>query len=386
MRSRRLFPVLAVFLPFCLLAQSWESARPGYRFQFPRDHFSHPQYQTEWWYYTGNLRAANGHRYGFELTFFRQTNRLSATAAQSENDVWRPDQLYLGHLALSDIDGHSLYHTERLNRAGPGLAGAALSDGRYWNGNWQVRWTALPSARQELVAVGDRFTLRLDLQSAKPPVIQGQDGVSRKGPLPGQASHYISFTRLKASGRLQQSGSMQAVTGVGWMDHEFFTEPAASDLTGWDWFAIQLNNNEELMLYRLRNKSGMPDRYSSGSYVDAQGQMHFLSAGDFSLTPGEVWQSPHTHARYPVSWRISVPSLQLELTERTELQDQELWTAEGGDSPDYWEGAVTYQGTLRGAPIEGVGYLEMTGYKQPIHLAASRAPGLYPDRHTSLSR
>jgi predicted secreted hydrolase len=355
-------------MPALLCAQSWQAAVPGYRFEFPRDHFSHPDYQTEWWYYTGNLHSADGHRYGFELTFFRQGVRLSTDAAESEDETWRPDQLYLAQLALSDLDGHSFYHAERLNRAGPGLAGADLPDASYWNGNWEVRWTAIPSAQQQLAAVCDRFALRLDLQSVKPPIIEGQDGVSRKGALPGQASHYISFTRLTASGRLHQKGSATEVSGTAWMDHEFFTEPPDSNLAGWDWFAIQLGNNEELMLYRLRDKSGQFNPYSSGAYIDSQGQTHFLRAGDFSLTPGETWQSPHSQATYPIAWQIRVPSLQLDLAERTELNDQELWSRQGG-SPSYWEGAVTYKGTLRGRPINGVGYLELTGYTEAIRLS-----------------
>ncbi len=365
MMSRALVSLL---IPAMLCGQSWQAALPGYRFEFPRDHFSHPNYQTEWWYYTGNLHAGDGHRYGFELTFFRQAVRLAAEAAESEDSPWRPDQLYLAHLALSDLDGHSFYHSERLNRAGPGLAGADLPEARYWNGNWEVRWTGLPSTKQKLTAVCERFNLSLDLESAKPAIIQGQDGVSRKGPLPGQASHYISFTRMTASGRMQQKGSAIEVSGTAWMDHEFFTEPSDSNLAGWDWFAIQLHNNEELMLYRLRSKSGNINPDSSGTYIDSRGQPHFLHAGDFALTAGATWQSPHSRARYPVAWQIRVPRLQLDLAEQTELKDQELWSRQG-DSPSYWEGAVTYNGTLRERPIDGVGYLEMTGYHEAIQLS-----------------
>ncbi len=351
-----------------LIAQDWQTAQPGYRFEFPRDHFSHPDYQTEWWYYTGNLRSADGHRYGFELTLFRQGTRLAPKVLEMEKPPWRPDQLYLAHLALSDIDGKTFYHTERLNRAGPGLAGTALRDGRYWNGNWSVRWNALPGVTQELVAVCERFTLRLNLQPAKPAVIQGQNGVSQKGPAKGQASHYVSFTRIRATGDLIQNGSALRVDGLVWMDHEFFTEPPLSDLSGWDWFAVQLNTNEELTLYQLRNKSGARDPYSSGSYVDARGSAHFLSAKEFTLSPAEPWNSPHSGARYPTAWHISVPSLDLDLDATTALRDQELWNS-NGTSPSYWEGAVTYRGTLRGKPAEGVGYLEMTGYKEAIKLS-----------------
>ncbi len=318
--------LLLLLISVALCAQSWQAALPGYEFEFPRDHFSHPNYQTEWWYYTGNLHTSDGRRYGFELTFFRQGARLSREAAESEDNVWKPDQLYLAHLALSDLNDHSFYHFERLNRAGPGLAGANLPSARYWNGNWEVRWTALPSAKQQLTAVCDRFALHLDLESAKQPIVQGQDGISRKGPLPGQASHYISFTHLTATGRLQRKGSAIDVSGTAWMDHEFFTEPSDSNLAGWDWFAIQLENNEELMLYRLRSQSGQANPYSSGTYVDSRGQAHFLRAGDFSLIPRETWQSPHSQARYPTAWQIRVPSLQLALEERTELNDQELWS------------------------------------------------------------
>ncbi|HLH04025.1 MAG TPA: lipocalin-like domain-containing protein [Bryobacteraceae bacterium] len=371
MRSSALICVLFIVLAS---AQSWEIAQPGYRYEFPRDHFSHPGYETEWWYYTGNLHAPHGHRYGFELTFFRQAQKLNAALIASEPPVWRPDQIYLAHLALSDIDGHRFYHQERLHRAGPGLAGAALSDQRYWNGNWQVRWTALPRADQELMAVCERFTIELHLKSAKPPVIQGQDGISRKGPQPAEASHYISFTRLTASGTLKLGTTSEPVNGTAWMDHEFFSEPPASDLTGWDWFAIQLNTNEELMLYRLRDAHGRISPYSSGSYVDPQGRARFLAGSDFALVPQETWHSAQSGATYPVTWQIRVPSLGLLLNETTDLKDQELREPDSA-SPTYWEGAVNYRGTSQGKPITGVGYLEMTGYAQPVKLS-----GLSPQK------
>jgi len=286
-------------------AQNWQAALPGYRYQFPRDYFNHPDYQIEWWYYTGNLKAADGHRFGFELTFFREGVRLDRQAAQSENPVWRPDQIYLAHLALSDLDGGHFFHTERLNRAGPGLAGADLDRHRYWNGNWQVLWTDLSRGNQQLQAVCDQFKLTLALTPEKPLVIHGKNGISQKGPAPGDASHYISFTRLKALGELDESGKNVAVSGLAWMDHEFFTESAQSNLAGWDWFAVQLDNNEELMLYRLRLRSGGESPYSSATYVDAQGAAHFLAASEFVLSPGEQWRSSASGARYPVSWTIS---------------------------------------------------------------------------------
>lgn len=351
-------------------AQTWQVALPGYAYSFPRDYFDHPDYETEWWYYTGNLRAPDGHRFGFELTFFRQAVRLKTGTAESENATWKPDQLYLAHLALSDIDGGTFYHTERLNRAGPGLAGISLKQQRYWNGNWNVRWNSLTTGDQQLQAVCDRFTLTLDLRPQKPVVIHGQGGISKKGPEQGQASHYISFTRMAALGRLEWSGNSISIDGLAWMDHEFFTEPPGSGILSWDWLSIQLDNGEDLMLYRLRDAKGNETPYSSGAYVDPRGKATFLNSTQFSLTPGETWRSPNSGATYPIAWTITVPSLDLHLSERTDLKNQELFM-KGSISPAYWEGAVSYQGERHGQPAKGVGYLEMTGYAKGDHSASA---------------
>jgi predicted secreted hydrolase len=337
------------------------SALPGYHYRFPADDFNHPAYQTEWWYYTGNLRDQSGHRYGFELTFFRQAVQLPPAVLDSISPTWRPAQIYLAHLALTDVDRRVFFHTERLNRAGPGLAGSDLSARKYWNGNWQVFWTNLATGEQRLQAICDQFTLTLDLSPLKPRVINGVDGISQKGPAPGEASHYISFTRVSAQGHLTLEHASQTVTGLAWIDHEFFTEQPDPALAGWDWFAIQLAGNEELMLYRLREKSGKVSPYSSGTYVDGAGAAHHLTAAEIVLTPGRLWH------KYPVEWRIAIPSLALQLTEKTTLDNQEL-TAPPGPSPSYWEGAVTYAGTSHGKPIDGLGYLEMTGYAEPFRL------------------
>lgn len=356
---------VALLLAAPLLAQTWQIAQPGYRFEFPRDHFDHPKFQTEWWYYTGNLRARDGHRFGFELTFFRQAGQADHSLLSTV--VWRPDQFYLAHFALSDLDGQRFFHQERLNRSGPGLAGANQGDRGYWNGNWRVRWN--PDFRsQHLQAVADDILLELDLQSAKPPVIHGENGTSRKGPQPAEASHYISLTRLASRGVIHWQGQAYQVDGDSWMDHEFFTEPPDNTLRGWDWFAIQLENNQELMLYRLRRDAAIPDEFSSGTFIDESGKPHTLTKGHFVLQNAETWKSPQSHQSYPIGWRLEVPSLALQLTVRTPLKKQELFSTDP-ISPTYWEGAVTYDGTERGAPVRGRGYLEMTGYGADIRLA-----------------
>jgi predicted secreted hydrolase len=220
----------------------------------------------------------------------------------------------------------------------------------------------LDSGEQELRAVCDRFVLRLDVRPEKPLVVHGRDGVSQKGPQPGEASHYVSFTRMSVKGELEGwKGHSFWVGGLAWMDHEFFSETSDQTLAGWDWFAIQLTNNEELMLYRLRRKSGERDAFSSGTYVNANGRAQFLSASDFVLAPGTTWQSSASGARYPIEWKISIACLGLELEERTALRDQELFAKESV-TPAYWEGAVTYDGRMRSQTVQGVGYLEMTGY------------------------
>ncbi len=326
----------------------------GYRYEFPRDHFNHPEFQTEWWYYTGNVQAPDHHRFGFELTFFRQATEPPT----GETGTWRSDQIYLAHLALTDIDNGRFYHMERLNRAGPGLAGADLASHEYWNGNWHARWKSLATAEQELQAVCDRFTLTLDLRPEKPFVIHRKE------------SPYISFSRLAAVGRLQWNGQTVPLRGLAWMDHEFFNRLMGGKLGAWDWFSIQLDNGEEIMLYRVRSNPAL----SSGTYIDAHGAAHYLDSTQFSISPVRLWKSTHSGAKYPLAWEIAIPSLQLHLSERTAVDDQELFTA-NSVSPIYWEGAVTYTGQQADRPIRGAGYLEMTGYVQdsrPISLAAPR--------------
>src|SRR5579863_952145 len=294
-----LFPVLAV--------AQYQQAQPGYRYEFPRDHFNHPAYKTEWWYYTGNLKSADGHRFGFELTFFRQAVRRN-TAQPSDWDV---NDLYLAHLALSDLDGGHFYHTERLNRAGPGIAGVSFDQQKVWNGNWQVQWN---SNQQELRAVAENFTLQLAMTSRKPPVIHGRNGISQKGAGDGNASHYISFTRLLTSGTIELNGKSYAVDGTSWMDHEFFSSSLDQNEVGWDWLSLQLSDNTELMLYRLRHRDGSVDPYSSGTFVDANGKITFLSLHDFTMTPlGDTYTSPVDKAVYPIAWRLEVPSRGLDL-------------------------------------------------------------------------
>jgi predicted secreted hydrolase len=341
----------------------YRQALPGYTWQFPRDYFNHPEFRTEWWYYTGNLRAQDGRRFGFELTFFRHA--VQPHLPPSPN-VWDIRDVWMAHLALTDIDGKQFLNTERLNRSGPGLAGVDADRGRIWNGNWSVTWK-LPSREQHLQAVSERFSLDLSLRSTKPPVLHGQNGLSQKSAGVGRASYYVSLTRLLTSGSITLDGKPYQVEGLAWMDHEFFSHSLESNQSGWDWFSLQFNDGTELMLYRLRRKDGTVEPYSSGTFIDANGRAQFLSLNEFQLQPGKLWSSPETKARYPIEWTIRVPGLSLECTVSTRLPAQEL-TDKSGASPIYWEGAVEAQGTRGGAPIKGAGYLEMTGYAGAVRM------------------
>jgi predicted secreted hydrolase len=348
---------LALALLFLAAAQQYtildyKVALPGYHYQFPRDHFSHPDYRTEWWYYTGNVRARDGHRYGFELVFFREGQDRNAAGNPSGNSsAWRIDDLYLAHLALTDIDAGSFKYFKRLNRAGPGIAGVSFDEGRIWNGNWQARWDKASDAQSlTVIAEGVNFSLRLT--PGKPPAINGENGVSQKAAGAGKASYYVSFPRLAVAGRLNGV----EVSGSAWMDHEWFTQQLDASEQGWDWFSVQLENGDDLMLFDLRRADGSIDPYSSGTFIPKDGRATHLKRGDFELQPLEHWTSPKTGAKYPVKWRISIPARGVALECTAAVRGQEL-VAEDDVGTTYWEGAVTYSGSSA-----GVGYLEMTGY------------------------
>ena len=347
---------LGALLMFFLVASAWAAdykvALPGYHYQFPHDHFDHPDYQTEWWYYTGNLKSPDGHRFGFELTFFRQ-----GVSRDTNASPWHIHDLYMAHLALSDLSAHRFYHAERINRAGPGIAGVNEQTGLIWNGNWQAQ---LDGKRQQLHGIGENFDLKLSLKTDKPPVIHGRTGISQKAEGVGHASHYISLTRLLTAGSIELNGTTYQLEGTSWMDHEFFTASLDPSESGWDWLSLQLDDNTELMLYRLRHKDGTVNPYSSGSYVDAEGKTTFLSSKDFTMTPAsETWTSPQSKGTYPIRWHVSIPSLALQIEVATPLRSQELISTVG---PSYWEGALDITGQRASSPLHGVGYLEMTGY------------------------
>jgi predicted secreted hydrolase len=348
---------VALLVSVSVFGAPFRLALPGYRYEFPRDHFNHPEFQTEWWYYTGNLRTVEGKRFGFEMTFFRH----GVDRKDRPKNVWDVSDVWFAHLALSDIDGGRFFYTERMNRAGPGLAGADEGQARVWNGNWQARWDG---PGQKLQAVADRFRIELSVQPLKAPVVHGTNGVSQKAEGAGRASHYLSMTRLAAGGTIEIEGKAFVVEGLAWMDHEFFTHQLEANQSGWDWFSLQFEDGSELMLFQLRRKDGSADPYSAGTYVDAQGHSRRMAASEFSLVPGKTWTSAATGARYPLAWTIRAPSLGIDAMVSTRLQQQELT----GKMMAYWEGAVEVVAKKNGRDVRGAGYLEMTGYAGPVRM------------------
>lgn len=343
----------------CVVAYAeWRHTAPGYEFQFTRDHASHPEYKIEWWYYTGNLSAADGRHFGYQLTFFR----VGIDEHPVNPSRWAVRDLFMAHFAVTDVNGGRFHYAERLNRVGVGWAGAEAANYRVWNEDWEARLGA--GNRHVLRArdIGSRIGLELELEPGKPPVLHGERGYSRKGAAASNASNYYSLTRMPTHGAITIDGARIEVTGASWMDHEFGTSFLEKEQRGWDWVSLQLDDGTELMIYQFRRTDAVRDAHSSGTFVDKQGNATPLGANDFAFAPtGETWRSDASGAMYPTAWRLSVPSRGIELTVRATVRNQELNTGES-TGVSYWEGAVDAAGTREGRSVGGRGYLEMTGY------------------------
>ena len=359
-------PVLVVVFLVPLSAQ-WREAKAGYVFSFPRDHAAHPDFKIEWWYYTGNVKTADGRRFGYQVTFFR----VGIDYAPANPSKWAVRDLYMTHLAVSDAKGQRYRYAEKLTRGGPGLAGAKVDTYYTWNDDWTAGIRDQGSGigdqgsgkkpQHVLTAKSPQAGIDLVLDEGKAPAINGINGINQKGAREGNASHYYSLTRMPTKGTLTIDGERFEVTGLTWMDHEFSTSFLEPEQRGWDWFSIQLTDNRELMLYRMRRADGSHDPRSSGTLIDANGRTTHLSNDDFALTPGRSTFKSKNGAVYPTEWTVSVPSQKIELTVTTPLSDQELSLVESTGIA-YWEGMIDVTGRSGGQAVRGSGYLEMTGY------------------------
>ena len=331
-------------------------------FSFPADHGPHADYRHEWWYFTGNLEGAGGEAFGFQLTFFRSALRPEPPSLESE---WATSQAWMGHFALTDIGRERFRAFDRFHREALDLAGAeqAGDSTRVWVGDWEAVATPWPGGAGGLVwwvrAGEEDVAVDLRLVPEGPLVLQGEDGLSRKGPETGNASYYYSLPRLRAEGTVRAGGRVVPVRGTAWLDREWGTSALGPELAGWDWFSLQLDDGAALMVYRLRRRDGGTDRFSAGTYLDADGRVTRLGAGDFELEATGSWTSP-AGVRYPSGWRVRVPGEGLDLVVSPRVRDQELDLAFR-----YWEGAVGVEGTGPDGARSGVGYVELTGYDDP---------------------
>lgn len=321
-------------------------------FEFPRDHGPHPDFRHEWWYFTGHLEAANGERFGFELTFFRYALAPPGSRAPGAS-AWRSNQIYMAHFAVTDLAQRRFNFEARQARAALGLAGSTAEPLRVWLEDWALENT---NAGWSLHAALPDRALDLDMQPLSPVVLNGENGLSQKSAQAGAASYYYSIPKLAVRGSLRRDRAEIALTGTAWLDREWGSGALAPDQVGWDWFALQLDDGSTLMFYALRRRDGTHDPHSAGTWMDPSGKASPLSDSELRIEVLDHWTNARGD-RYPSRWRLSCAALGLEITVRPLLADQELKVR-----PRYWEGAVDVQGRRASQPVSGRGYVELVGY------------------------
>lgn len=362
-------------------------------FEFPRDHGPHPDYRQEWWYVTGNLDAATGERFGFELTFFRfalapreagaltqsapvaastspfgsesaPTSASKATPGQRESSTlrsdesrWRTRQIYMAHFAITDVSRKQFRFAQKLSRGAVGLAGAQMPPLRVWIDDWSLGAASVADdAHWKLRAAQNGYELTLDANALLPPVLNGDQGLSRKSSEPGSASYYYSIPRVAVRGRLVRDGQPLEVQGLAWVDREWGSGTLSKSEQGWDWFALQLKDGSTLMFYALRTRNGGRDANSAGTWVSASGQSRALSNGDVQIDVLDYWTNPRGE-RYPNRWHLRVPTAGIDVDVKPVLSNQELTTL-----TRYWEGAVDVTEAGGDPKRSGRGYVELVGY------------------------
>ena len=343
-------------------ASEFKQALPGYKLVFPNDNANHEDYKTEWWYYTGHLQTKSSKKYGFELTFFRQG--ISRDNSPTSNLDLNLKDVYITHFAITDLNNHTFHFYQKLNRNNSNIALSSNSEFFVKNENW----LAESLGKNFYISANSKdFSLHLLLEPQKQPIIHGLNGVSQKGSKLGQASHYYSYSRLKATGLIFNGSSPERVSGLAWMDHEFGSNQLDAKQTGWDWVSIQLDNNYELMLYLMRNNDKTYDTNSSGTIIFPDGSYQHLKLSEFTIKTAKTWRSSRTNANYPSQWEINVPKYKISLTVIPEQADQELVTTESTNI-SYLEGSSKVNGKFDTKSVSGHAYVELTGYAKNINL------------------
>ena len=346
---------LIALLGLCMTASDWKKAETGWPYEFPRDHHAHREFKTEWWYFTGNVFDREGHRFGYELTFFRQGIR---PAAERDPNASRfiVDDLKFAHFAITDVSKQRFHFEQKTSRGAFGEAGFDDAKRLAWIDNWTL--AANGDDAFDLMASSDAGTIHLHLRAAKSPIIHGENGLSVKAAGGASASHYYSIPRLETTGEILVNGTAHSLRGESWFDHEWSSSQLGKGEVGWDWICVQWEDGSELMLYRMRLENGEQDPSSSGTWIAPDETASHLRASDFQMTPIATWKSRASGAQYPIGWRITLPAQRAEFTIRAALEDQELKLG----PITYWEGAIDATGTRDDKAIKGRGYLELTGY------------------------
>ncbi|HKI46841.1 MAG TPA: lipocalin-like domain-containing protein [Balneolales bacterium] len=329
------------------------AVKPG-NFVFPADYGPHPDFKTEWWYYTGNLDTRDGRHFGYELTFFRIAASPDSVRSQSD---WATNQFYMAHFTVTDVRNRKFYDYQRFSRAALQLAGAQANPYNVWLYDWRVMGGDKHADTVYVQAADSGISIDLKLLASKPPVLEGNHGLSQKGTRPGNASYYFSVPRLHTQGTVGIHGQKYSVIGNSWMDREWSTSMLEEDLSGWDWFSLQLDNGWDLMYYQLRKIDGQPASTSDGSLIDPQGKKTNLPFGTVQLVTTGTWRSPTDDATYPSGWKLTIPKKKTDLVITPYIPNQELTT-----SVRYWEGCVQIKGIMNGKQVDGSGYVELTGY------------------------
>jgi predicted secreted hydrolase len=340
-----------------LLAGTAANVRAGAAvLHFPDDFGVHPRARTEWWYVTGSLRAA-AREWGFQVTFFRSRTGLEAESTSR----FTATQLVFAHAALTDLAGRRLHHDQRIARSGFGIAQAATGDTDVVLRDWQLQRSG-NVYRAVVASDSASFTFDLHFTPTQPVLLQGDAGVSRKGPSPEHTSHYYSEPQLAVQGRLTQEGRAIDVTGLAWLDHEWSDAYLPPQAVGWDWIGMNLDDGSALMAFRMRRADGS-SLYAGGSFRRAGEPVRSFGPDEVVFTPGRVWQSAMSKARYPVQWSVATPAGTFTVVAR--LDDQEL-DSRHSTGAIYWEG-VSDLLDAAGRRV-GQGYLEMTGYAAALQL------------------
>lgn len=338
-------------------------ALPARALAFPRDHGSHPELRTEWWYITGHAQAS-GREWGFQVTFFRSR----VDAAQGIQSAFAAKQLLFAHAALTDLKGRRLHHDQRIARAGFGVAQASETDTAIRLQDWRLVRSDLPDGkggRYTAHIEGEHFGLQLQCDATQPVLLQGREGLSRKGPESTQASYYYSQPQLAVGGAIVLDGQRMAIapgSGRAWMDHEWSEALMHPEARGWDWIGMNLLDGSALTAFHLRREDGSA-LWGGGSFrAPGQAAARIFDAGEVVFTAQRWWTSPVSGARYPVQWRVQTPVGVFEV--RSLLDSQEL-DSSASTGAIYWEGLSEL---VHDGRVVGKGYLEMTGYARALKL------------------